>query len=276
MIYDRLTQEKFTRSDVIVALGGGVTGDMAGFAAGSYLRGIGFVQMPTTLLSMVDSAVGGKVAVNLSGGKNLVGMFYQPKVVLCNPNVLKTLPPRVFYDGMAEVIKHALIQDESLYAHLLDTSYVTDHTEDLIYRNCAIKSKIVLADEYDVGQRMMLNFGHTIGHAVEKYYRYGRYTHGEAVAIGMAAIVKIGYRLGVTPKHCMDAVIAVLKRYHLPYALNQNITDELGDAVSNDKKNFGVQLTIVLLKDIGQAILYQMKTQDFIDLFYRELKYEQR
>ena len=193
-VYDELLNFKLTRSDLILTLGGGVIGDLGGFVASTYLRGVPFIQCPTTLLAQVDSSVGGKVGVDLDRGKNLVGSFYQPIKVIIDPNVLETLSDRVFNDGMAEVIKYGCIKDEEFFNKLLnykDKEEVMNNIEYIIHNCCKIKKEVVEKDEKDTGERMLLNFGHTIGHAIEQYYKYSKYTHGEAVAIGMYEITKL-------------------------------------------------------------------------------------
>ena len=187
-IYDEMLDFKLTRSDIIITLGGGVIGDIGGFAASTYLRGIKFIQVPTSLLAQVDSSVGGKVAVDLARGKNLGGSFYHPVAVFIDPEVLNTLSDEFFVDGMAEVIKYGCIKDKKFFDFLnrLDSKEkLMDNIEEIIYTCCNIKKLTVERDEKDKGERMLLNFGHTLGHAIEQYYNYSKYTHGVAVAIGM-------------------------------------------------------------------------------------------
>ena len=181
MLYDGLAEAGLTRSDLVVALGGGVTGDMGGLAAATFLRGIALAQIPTSLLATVDSSVGGKVAVDLSSGKNLVGAFYQPKAVFIDPDLLQTLPVRYLHDGLAEVIKYGCIRDRGLFETLEKLQNDADllaHAEEIIETCCAIKARIVEQDEFDTGERMLLNFGHTLGHAVEKAFHFSTYSHG--------------------------------------------------------------------------------------------------
>ncbi|MFR4419566.1 MAG: 3-dehydroquinate synthase, partial [Ruminococcus sp.] len=191
-VYDFLCEKQFTRTDAIVALGGGVVGDLAGFAAATYLRGMDFIQIPTTLLAQVDSSVGGKTAIDLKGGKNLVGAFKQPVCVLCDPDTLRTLPSATFSDGMGEVVKYGMIRDAKLFellaAHNQETIFSV--LEDVICTCISIKRDVVEADEFDTGERMILNYGHTLGHAIEGYYHYEIYSHGSAVAIGMCLIAE--------------------------------------------------------------------------------------
>ncbi len=262
-LYTGLAKAGVTRSDVVVALGGGVTGDMAGLAAATFLRGVAFVQVPTSLLAMVDSSVGGKVAVDLSAGKNLVGAFYQPKVVYIDTAVLKTLPVRYFNDGMAEVIKYGCIKDGNLFARL-EKLRDTDREKALpqiIATCCNIKARIVEADEFDNGERMVLNFGHTLGHAVEKTYHYAKYSHGEAVGIGMLAFTRAAEAQGRTAKGTSDRLAGLLQKYQLPLTALVTPAEFLA-AVQMDKKKKGHTLTIVLLHKIGDSFLQKIDFQD--------------
>ncbi|HEY5575426.1 MAG TPA: 3-dehydroquinate synthase, partial [Clostridiaceae bacterium] len=200
MVYGRLSELKLTRTDMILTFGGGVVGDLGGFAAATYLRGIPYIQVPTSLLAQVDSSIGGKVAVDLPWGKNLVGSFYHPAAVFVDTVLLKTLEVRYLHDGLAEVIKYGFIKDEGILDELADCrndEEILDKIDRVIFRCCSIKKKLVEQDEKDFGCRMLLNFGHTYGHAVEKYFGYEKYTHGEAVAIGMAHITRNSERLGI-------------------------------------------------------------------------------
>jgi 3-dehydroquinate synthase len=262
-LYTGLAKAGVTRSDVVVALGGGVTGDMAGLAAATFLRGVAFVQVPTSLLAMVDSSVGGKVAVDLPAGKNLVGAFYQPKAVYIDTAVLKTLPVRYFNDGMAEVIKYGCIKDAALFDKLerLEEADREAALPGVIATCCNIKARIVEADEFDTGERMVLNFGHTLGHAVEKTYHYAKYSHGEAVGIGMLAFTRAAEAKGQAAKGTAARLEQILQKYHLP--LTAAVTrDEFLAAVQMDKKKKGHQLTIVLLRQIGESFLQKIDFQD--------------
>ena len=202
MLWEKLMDFGMTRTDAVVALGGGVVGDLAGFAAATLLRGVDYVQIPTTLLAQVDSSVGGKVAIDLQAGKNLAGAFWQPSLVLIDPHCLTTLSDQTFSDGMAEVIKYGCIRDRAFFDLLDrcgDRAGVMEHIDEIIYTCCDIKRKVVLADERDTGERMVLNFGHTIGHAFELAGNYETWTHGQGVAAGMNWAAQIGVGLGVTP-----------------------------------------------------------------------------
>lgn len=254
-VYDELLNFKLTRSDLILTLGGGVIGDLGGFVASTYLRGVPFIQCPTTLLAQVDSSVGGKVGVDLDRGKNLVGSFYQPIKVIIDPNVLETLSDRVFNDGMAEVIKYGCIKDEEFFNKLLnykDKEEVMNNIEYIIHNCCKIKKEVVEKDERDTGERMLLNFGHTIGHALEQYYNYSKYTHGEAVAIGMYEITKISEASGETKKGTADIIKSILVKYNLPYKLDVDI-EEIKEAMKLDKKNLNKKLNLIFIDKIGES-----------------------
>lgn len=267
-IYSALADFGLTRSDLIIALGGGVIGDITGFAASSYLRGVSFVQIPTTLLAQVDSSVGGKVGVDLPEGKNLVGAFYHPLLVLIDPLVLETLTDSAFADGMAEVIKYSCIKDLNLFHRLMELSSrkeVMQHIDWIIETCCTIKQVIVQADEKDLGERMVLNFGHTLGHAIEAYYQYEKYTHGQGVAIGMVAISKIAESKQLTKIGTTDRLVTLLQQHHLPVELdNPETYPNLLPYITKDKKNIDGSLTVIVLKDIGHATLYQT-TLTFFD-----------
>ena len=237
-LYDGLAAAGLTRSDALIALGGGVTGDMGGLAAATFLRGISFIQIPTSLLATVDSSVGGKVAVDLSGGKNLVGAFYQPKAVFIDPDLLKTLPVR--YLVMLEKIQ----SDEELLTHV----------DEIIEICCNIKARIVEHDEFDTGERMLLNFGHTLGHAVEKTFHFDRYSHGEGVGIGMVLLTRQSEELGLTERGTADRIAALLQKFQLPIAVDMRRDDFL-QAIALDKKKRGSHLTLILLKEIGNSFL---------------------
>lgn len=245
----QLAQEGFTRSDGLLALGGGVTGDMAGFVAACYQRGMALAQLPTTLLSQVDSAVGGKTAVDLPEGKNLLGAFYQPRLVIADPDCLTTLPRRELRCGMAEVIKYGFIQDAALL-DALETD--TPDWAAIIARCLSIKAALVAADERDTGARRLLNFGHTFGHAYEAAGGYGAYTHGEAVAAGMAAMLRWQLRRGDAVSEAYHRLLALLERWGLP-AFLPVAAEELADYMKQDKKREGETLYAVLLRSAGNA-----------------------
>ncbi len=257
-IYTAMLDAKLTRSDLVIALGGGVIGDLAGFAAASYLRGIKLVQIPTSLLAQVDSSVGGKVAVDLPQGKNLVGAFYQPKMVLIDPDVLNTLPEHFIKDGMGEVIKYGCIKDGSLFDRLCAHSSFEDlkpKLPEIIARCVDIKRIVVEADQFDTGERMLLNFGHTLAHTIEQYYNYERESHGEAVGIGMYQITLMAEGKGLTGSGCADQIKKALDIYGLPSSCGLPVTD-LTKAITLDKKNLNGKLNVVLLKELGSSYVY--------------------
>lgn len=263
-VYNALLDFNLTRSDLIITLGGGVIGDLGGFVASTYLRGVSFVQIPTSLLAQVDSSVGGKVAVDLEKGKNLVGSFYHPKLVLIDPLLLKTLEKRFLIDGMAEVIKYGCIKDNTLFEYLNDTEVieVINNIGTIIHRCCDIKRGVVEKDEKDTGERMLLNFGHTIGHAIEQYYNYSKYTHGEAVAIGMYNISLISEERGITEEGTSKKIKNILEKYNLPYDMDINIENIL-DTMNLDKKKLGKKLNVILLKKIGESEIYKTTNEFF-------------
>ncbi len=247
-------QAGLTRSDAVVALGGGVTGDMAGFAAAVWQRGVPVVQIPTTLLSQIDSSVGGKTGVNLPVGKNLAGAFHQPALVLIAPDTLDTLPPDVFRDGLGEAIKYGCIQDKALFERL-ERERPEAFLEELIAACVACKRRIVEEDERESGVRMLLNFGHTLGHALEKLHGYTGLSHGQAVGVGMVMIARVGEGLGLTAPGTADRIERLLVRYGLPTSDPAPFA-EIADAALADKKRSGDDLRLVLLSEIGQAFVY--------------------
>lgn len=254
-IYAAMLEAKISRSDLVIALGGGVMGDLVGFAASSYMRGVKLVQIPTSLLAQVDSSVGGKVAVDLPQGKNLVGAFYHPKMVLIDPDVLETLPKHFINDGMGEVIKYGCIKDaelfEKLCAHNSFDELKPELTE-IIARCVDIKRIVVENDQFDFGERMLLNFGHTMAHTIEQYFQYERESHGEAVGIGMYQITKIAEKKGLTSAGCAEKIKEVLEKYGLPYECKVQM-EELTGAIKLDKKNLNNHLNVVLLHEIGDS-----------------------
>ncbi|MCT4564420.1 MAG: 3-dehydroquinate synthase [Maledivibacter sp.] len=264
-IYEKLLDFEITRGDMIIALGGGVVGDLAGFAASTLLRGIPFIQIPTSLLAQIDSSVGGKVAVNLPMGKNLVGSFYHPEAVFIDPQLLRTLDKRFLYDGMAEVIKYGCIKDKGLFDKLMNIETedeLFDNIEEIIYRCCDVKRDMVQRDEKDKGERMLLNFGHTIGHAIEKNFNYKTYTHGEAVAIGMYNITKRSEELGMTKEDTAKVIQKLLIKYNLPHGMPDVPKVDIIKAIGLDKKNKGDRLSIILLREIGNSFIKNIDRKD--------------
>ena len=264
-IYGHMAQAHITRSDFAVALGGGVTGDMAGFAAASYLRGIPFVQVPTTLLSQVDSSVGGKTGVDLPQGKNLVGAFWQPSFVLIDPDTLNTLSPHFFADGMGEVIQYGCIKSRALFDLLIETEDITSIMEDVIYRCVDIKRDVVERDEFDTGERALLNFGHTFGHALEKLHQYQGLSHGAAVGIGMVMMARLGEKAGFTAPGTADKIAAALEKYHLPVHSDLPLS-QIVEATASDKKSTGSSINLVLLKNIGESFVHKVARSDLAAL----------
>ena len=256
---DFLAENHLTRTDVIVALGGGVVGDMAGFAAASFLRGVRFVQIPTTLLAMVDSSVGGKTGLNLSAGKNLAGAFYQPCLVLCDPDTLWTLKPEQLADGVAEVIKYGVLGNEPLF-ELLKDGHWHDEMLSVIQTCVAAKARLVKEDEHDTGSRQLLNLGHTLGHAIEKCSRF-TISHGHAVAIGMAYAARLSSRLGYCEPEVPIRIQQALLANHLPVDAPYT-ADALCKVALSDKKRAGGEITFVFPRSIGQCELKRIPVQE--------------
>lgn len=260
-----LAERAFTRGDLIVALGGGVTGDMAGFTAAAYMRGIDFVQIPTSLLAQIDSSVGGKTGVDLPQGKNLCGAFWQPRLVLIDPELLSTLPPRFFADGMAEAIKYGCIADAPLFARL-ERENAQDFLEEMLFACVDIKRRIVQEDERESGRRMLLNFGHTLGHAIEKYGHFQGLTHGEAVGVGMLLVSAAGERNGLTQAGVAARIQSLLQKYGLPVSCGAPL-DTLLQLAANDKKRAGDTIRFVLLRRIGEGFLHPLSLEQLPAFF---------
>ncbi|EOT47653.1 3-dehydroquinate synthase [Enterococcus sulfureus ATCC 49903] len=256
-LYEKLAQANFTRSDAVLALGGGVIGDLAGFVASTYMRGIGFSQVPTSLLAQVDSSIGGKTAVNTPTAKNLVGSFYQPDAVLIDPDVLDTLEPRRLREGIAEIVKAAAIADVNLWEELTqyqDEFDLLNHVESVILKALKVKQAVVEEDEFDNGIRLILNFGHTIGHAIEKNAGYGKISHGEAVSLGMVWMSKAASEHELMSASHLAPLRALLEKFHLPTTIPNDLErTHLFDAITKDKKARGHTLQIIVLEEIGKA-----------------------
>lgn len=268
-IFDVLTKEGFGKNDMIVALGGGVIGDLVGFAAVVYLRGMKWlVQIPTTLLAQVDSAVGGKCGIDLPQGKNMVGAIRQPDIVIADREVLATLSEDIFASGMAEVIKYGCIWDSSILGQLkklnLSISDESDESkvqlEEIIRKCIEIKIKIVEIDETENGLRKLLNFGHTVGHSIEKLGHFKAYSHGEAVAIGMAAAVKLGEQMGITRLGCYEDLIELLNLYHLPTKIKFPM-ESVYQSMLSDKKKQGDSISYIFIEDFGKARIVELPLQ---------------
>ena len=243
-----MAENQMTRTDLIVALGGGVVGDLAGFAAATYMRGIPFVQVPTTLLAAVDSSVGGKTAIDLPVGKNLVGAFCQPALVLCDTDCLNTLSEDIFRDGCAEVIKYGILYDPDLFAHLAERGSAFD-CEMVIARCIELKRDVVAEDEFDTGARMKLNLGHTIGHGVEAQSHF-QISHGKGVAIGMAIVSRAGAALGICNTATRDAIVDILEKFRLPVSCDYS-AEELYHVALSDKKRSSGTVNLIIPERIG-------------------------
>ncbi|NCB74279.1 MAG: 3-dehydroquinate synthase [Clostridia bacterium] len=267
-ILDFLASSGFDRSDLVVALGGGVVGDTAGFASAIYMRGMKLVQIPTSLLAMVDSSVGGKTGIDLNSGKNLVGAFKQPKLVICDTQALKTLPEEQFACGMGEIIKYAMISDAELFEFLSKANgkcALSDEILKGIISLCAkIKADIVSADEFDNGERQLLNFGHMIGHAVEKRSGY-TLGHGQAVGIGMTMMTEISEELGFCPEGTWKRLVELLVKFGLPHKTDFTAR-ELAETIIMDKKRRGDEITLVMPKKIGACFCKSFKIYEAEEL----------
>lgn len=262
----QLLEWGFGRQDLLVALGGGVVGDLTGLVASLYMRGIRLVQIPTSLLAQIDSAIGGKTAVDLEQGKNIVGTFWQPQLVLADTDVLRTLPSAVLRDGMAEMVKYGILQGGPLYraiSQLPNPEAFFCQAEELVTACAAIKCGIVERDEREGGERMLLNLGHTLGHCVESYYHYERYTHGEAVAIGLVAILRYGEARNVTRPGLCEEVKALLKRLQLPTQVEAD-PEQLYSAILHDKKGNGNTIRVVLPREVGDVVVEPLPKTDFL------------
>jgi 3-dehydroquinate synthase len=262
-ILEFLAENHLTRTDCVAALGGGVTGDMAGFAAAVYLRGIRYVQLPTTLLSAVDSSVGGKTAIDLRFGKNLAGVFLQPAAVLCDTDCLKTLPPAVFADGAAEAIKTGILSDERLFS-LFENSTLHTLPDEVIARCVAYKAGVVERDEREQGERKALNLGHTIGHAIEKCSGYA-IPHGHAVAAGLAIMARAAQRLGWADPGTAERICACLVKNDLPITTEFS-PEALAEVAASDKKRTGKDITVVVPVEIGRCVLNKIPVENLLSL----------
>jgi len=253
-----LAEAKVTRTDCIVALGGGVVGDLAGFTAATYLRGVSYIQVPTTLLAAVDSSVGGKTAIDLPAGKNLCGAFYQPRLVLCDTDTLSTLPQDIFRDGCAEVIKYGILYDPELFSYL-EASGLSFDRESVIARCVELKRDVVMEDEFDTGARMRLNLGHTIGHGVEAMSNFS-ISHGKAVAIGMAIVSRSGAKYGICDENTKNTILSVIKKFGLP--LNTDCTaDDIYTCALSDKKRAGSTVNLIIPERIGYCRIQPTKVE---------------
>lgn len=269
-LYEKLILSKFDRNDMLFALGGGVVGDLTGYAAATYLRGISFVQVPTTLLACVDSSIGGKTGVDFKAYKNMVGAFHQPKLVYINLSHLNTLDDRQFVNGMGEIIKHGLIKDAEYYKELGDNrsrilKREPEALKELVFRSCEIKQEVVEIDPTEKGVRALLNFGHTIGHSVERCMDF-KLLHGECVSIGMAGAAYLSYLRGNITEEEFKGIEEVISSYRLPTALTESCltADEILEAVFHDKKVDGDKIKFILLKGVGEAVIDSTVTSEEI------------
>ncbi len=276
-VYEHLARSKVDRSGALIAIGGGVIGDLAGFAAASYLRGVDFYQVPTTLLAMVDSSVGGKTGINIEAGKNLVGAFHQPKAVFIDTSFLDTLPPREFNAGMAEIIKYGMLADRALFQKLLDLPRIDGRHPELpfiIRTCCSIKADVVRSDERETaksGGRALLNLGHTFGHAVENAAGYGEYLHGEAVALGLVMATRLSQRLGHLDDSALNAVRNLVGRYDLPTKLWSPLpVDALLGAMKHDKKVRHGRMRFVAMEQLGRAVTVDGVPEEWVVELWRE------
>ena len=266
-LYDEAFSFGMTRTDLAVALGGGVIGDLTGFFASTVLRGIDVVQIPTTLLSQVDSSVGGKTAIDVSWGKNLVGTFYQPSLVIADTATLDTLPDKEFASGLAEVIKYGCIWDKEFFDKIntaSDRKSLMEIIDEIVYTCCDIKRQVVEQDEHDMSLRMILNFGHTAGHIVEKAYNYTGYTHGEAVAFGMIVAARLGEKLGITETGTTEKIDSLIRKFKLPYDIKVSHEDLAG--ITLDKKASGNSISVILLDKIGKFNIHKIHTTKYVEL----------
>lgn len=276
-IYAFLIREQFDRKDLLIALGGGVTGDITGFTAATYLRGIDFVQIPTTLLAQADSSIGGKTGVDFDGYKNMVGAFYMPRLVYMNVSVLKTLDDRQFFSGFAEVMKHGLIKDASLYEWLLDRMYeICDRDADtlleMVERSCKVKKLVVEKDPTEQGERALLNFGHTLGHAIEKYKNFSM-THGECVALGITAAAFISWKHEWLSMDEYYEIRDMLVPFNLPITVEDVNPEEILKLTKADKKMEGNSIKFILLKKVGKAVIDRTVTDEDILNALAEIHY---
>ena len=256
-----LAENQVTRSDCLIALGGGVVGDLTGFAAATYLRGISYIQVPTTLLAAVDSSVGGKTAIDLPAGKNLAGAFCQPSLVVCDIDALDTLPSAVFRDGCAEVIKYGVLYDTSLFDHLASNGLAFDRKA-VITQCVTLKRDVVMEDEFDIGARQKLNLGHTIGHGIEAQSRF-TVSHGQAVAAGMAIVARSAFDLGICNSTTVAQIEAILKKFGLP-TMTHYAAEDLFHTALSDKKRSGSSVNLIVPVSIGNCIIHPVPTDQML------------
>jgi 3-dehydroquinate synthase len=264
-ILEFAAQKGMTRSDRFAALGGGVIGDLTGLAAGLYLRGVEYLQIPTTFLAAIDSSVGGKTAVNLSAGKNLMGMFHQPSLVVCDPDLFATLDDTNFSDGLSEAVKYAVVFDEALFATIERGLNKFDLSTAPVARCIELKNSVVSADEYDRGSRQLLNFGHTAGHAIEKLSDFS-ISHGHAVAMGMVIMTRGAQKLGLCKEPFSTRLETLLKKNNLPVRCSYS-AELMAQAALSDKKRQGSTITLVVPQKLGQCVLHPVEVSSLKDFF---------
>lgn len=275
-LYETLIKGHFDRSDLLIALGGGVVGDLTGYTAATYLRGIDFVQIPTSLLAQVDSSIGGKTGVDFDQYKNMVGAFHQPRLVFINLNTLNTLPKRQYLSGIGEIIKHGLIKDKDYYQWLQTHSApIMDKNmevcEEMITRSCRIKQEVVERDPLEKGERALLNFGHTLGHAVEKLLRF-TYFHGECVSVGMVGALSISFKRGYITEEDFSSFCDTLKKFELPVKVPGLKQRDILNTVKHDKKMDAGKLKFILLSRVGRAYIEENVTDDELAEAIKELQ----
>ncbi len=278
-IYKFLIEEKFDRKDCLVALGGGVVGDMTGYAAATYLRGIDFIQVPTTLLAQADSSIGGKTGVDFDGYKNMVGAFKMPRLVYMNLSTLNTLPNRQYFAGFAEIMKHGLIKDEFFYTWLIDNLYeICDKDpatlEEMLVKSCSIKKLVVEKDPTEQGERALLNFGHTIGHAIEKFMNFELY-HGECVALGCVCAAFISWKKELLTKDEYYEIRDMFVPFNLPISVDKLDYDKVLELTKSDKKMDNGVIRFVLLKKIGKAVIDETVSDDEIKAALEEINFDE-
>lgn len=279
-IYKKLIEEKLDRKDLLIALGGGVVGDITGYTAATYLRGVDFIQIPTTLLAQCDSSIGGKTGVDFDGYKNMVGAFYMPKLVYMNIGTLKTLDGRQFYSGFAEVMKHGLIKDAMFYEWLLDNLYEIqdrdpDVLEEMVMRSCTVKKLVVEKDPKEQGERALLNFGHTIGHAIEKYKNF-EMLHGECVALGAVAAAFISWKHNWLSMEEYYEIRDMFVPFHLPISIDDIEPEEILALTKSDKKMAAGQIRFILLKKVGKAVIDTTVSDEDILNALREIHFREQ
>jgi len=278
-VYECLISNKFDRKDILAALGGGVTGDLTGFAAATYLRGIDFFQIPTTLLAQVDSSIGGKTAVDFNAYKNMVGAFHNPRLVYMNMSTFKTLDDRQFASGMAEILKHGLIKNGPYYEWLINNFYEinereADVLEEMVYQSCLVKKAVVEKDPTEKGERALLNFGHTLGHAIEKHMNF-ELTHGECVALGTICASFISYKRELLSAEEYYEIRDMFVPFNLPISMTELDIDSIIDNTKNDKKCESGKIKFILLKKIGKAFIEKSVTEDEMRAALEEIIFDE-